>query len=500
MSGRLTRRRFVSRAAASAAATLVADRVLGGAKHVPPSRQIQVAYIGCGSQGLRQLMPALERPEIRIAAVCDPNRRGDNYPQWGPQELNRKLQKFLGDPQWAAHAPGALCGREIGQEVVNRHYARAKKSGQSRDCRAYADFRELLAKERDLDALYIMTPDHLHGVIAVHALRLGKHVVTHKPLANVLAETRLARDTARQTGAATHMFCASDNQSTPRIQEWLDTGVIGAVREVHNWSSRPVWPQGMTHLPSDTPPVPEGFDWDLWQGPVPPRPYHPAYTHAVFRGWFDYGSGALGDMGHYSFFQIFRILGLGSPTSVEASRSQFWSIQDYRWQKEVNTVSYPAASTIHWEFPGRQGRPPVSLHWYDGGMRPEMPVELKREGGQLAAEGMLLVGEKGKILAGFMGDQPRLIPSQRMREFQTPAESHPRPQSELEQWIRACQGGAPSSASFDSVYPFAETIQLGNVALRTEKRLLWDGQAMAFTNAPEMNQYLVRKYRPGWEL
>lgn len=228
-----------------------------------------------------------------------------------------------------------------------------------------------------------------------------------------------------------------------RLSEWLASGAIGAVREVHNWSSRPFWPQGMLELPRQQPPAPEGFDWDLWLGPVPSRPYHPAYTHAVFRGWYDFGSGALGDMGHYSFYQIFRMLKLGAPVSAEASRSQFWSIQGYTWRKATNHVAYPQASSIHWEFPARNEQPPVTLHWYDGGLRPI---------------------------------------------------------SELDQWIRACRGGPASDASFENVYPFAETIQLGNVALRADKRLLWDSEKMSFANAPDANELLTRKYREGWAL
>jgi predicted dehydrogenase len=496
----LNRRTFVSTTALTAAATLVPRHALGGPKHVAPSERIRVGFVGCGSQGLRQLMPALGKPQIQIVAVCDPNRKNDDYPEWSHHELNLKVRQFLDDPQWAAGARGGLCGREVGQEIVNRHYAKQKRSGSAGECRAYVDFREMLDKEKDLDAVYVMTPEHLHGTIAIRAMRQGKHVITHKPMANVLYEARLARDTARQTGAATHMFCAADKASTPLLCEWLAAGAIGRVREVHNWSTRPFWPQGMTELPSDTPQVPEGFEWDLWLGPVPHRAYHPAYTHAVFRGWIDFGTGALGDMGHYSFYQIFRMLKLGTPMSVEASRSQFWSIKNYQWHKEINQVSYPQASTIHWEFPARGDLPPVSLHWYDGGLRPSIPEELKRDGLDLPAEGMLLVGDAGKILAGFMGDDPRLIPQARMRDFKPPAATLPRPIEELEQWIRACQGGPASDASFENAYPFAETILLGTVALRSDKRLLWDTEKMAFSNAPEANTCLSRKYREGWEL
>ncbi len=496
---KLNRRTFLDATAAVTAAMVVPRHVLGGAKHVAPSQRVNIGYVGCGTQGLRQLMPAVQNAEVNIVAVCDPNRKSDDYPERGRHEVNQKVRDFLGDASWAKDARGGLCGREVGQEIVDRHYARQKQGTSSR-CRAYVDFREMLDKEKDLDAVYNMTPEHLHGAVVVRSMRAGKHVITHKPVANVLYEARLARDTARQTGAATHLFCASDQPATATICEWIWGGAIGPVREVHNWSTRPFWPQGMTELPADKPPVPEGLDWDLWLGPVPHRPYHPSYTHAVFRGWCDFGTGALGDMGHYSFYQIFRILKLGAPSSVEASRSQFWTIKDYTWHKEVNRVSYPRASMIRWEFPARGELPPVALHWYDGGLHPPVFKELEADGAAMPSEGMLFVGDRGKLLADFTGGNPRLIPNARMREFKQPPQTLPRPIGELEQWIRACKGGMASDAALDKVYPFAETILLGTIALRVDKKLSWDHEKTSFANAPEANELMTRTYRPGWEL
>jgi len=296
------------------------------------------------------------------------------------------------------------------------------------------------------------------------------------------------------------MFCSADAASTATLSEWIWAGAIGPVREVHNWSARPYWPQGMTALPVEEPPVPDGLDWDLWLGPVPDRPYHPAYTHAVFRGWYDFGSGALGDMGHYSFFQIFEILKLGAPVSVEASRSQLWDIRDFLWGKRENTVSYPRASSIHWEFPAREGMPPVSLHWYDGGLRPPTPRELREDGEDLAAEGLLFVGDDGAILADFRGREPRLIPKSRMQMFAPPPERLPRPLPELDQWILACRGQAESTASFPRVAPVGETILMGNIALRIPRKLHWDAEAGHFADDAEANALMTRQYRKGWEL
>ena len=296
--GSVSRRTFLEKSATTAAVSLVARHVLGGPRHVPPSDRINVGFVGCGTQGLRQLMPALQKADLRIVAVCDPNRKSEDYVEWSRFELRDKIRAFLGDSGWADGARACPCGREVGRELVDRHYGASAGGG----VRAYADFREMLAQEKDLDAVYNMTPDHLHAPVALAAMRAGKHAITHKPLANVLHEAHVVVRTARETGAATHMFCAAGQQATPQIAEWIQSGAIGPVREVHNWSTRPFWPQGMTSLPTEVVPVPEGLDWDLWLGPVPHRPYHPAYTNAVFRGWYDFGTGALGDMGHYSFY------------------------------------------------------------------------------------------------------------------------------------------------------------------------------------------------------
>jgi hypothetical protein len=491
------RRQFLRAAAGTAAVTIVPRHVLGGARHVAPSDKINIGFVGCGTQGLRQLMEALPKADVRIAAVCDPNRVSADYPEWGPNEIRDKVRAFLGDPSWGEGESGCRCGREIGREIVERHY---RKQGQAGRTPAYGDFREMLDKEKGLDAVYVMTPDHLHATVAIAGMRRGLHAITHKPISNVFTETRLAVATSTEAKAATHLFCASGSESASTLSEWIWSGAIGPVREVHNWSSRPFWPQGMTEPPKETPPIPDGFEWDLWLGPAAARPYHPAYTHAVFRGWIDFGSGALGDMGHYSFYQIFRVLKLGRPARVEAVRSELWRIEGCLWKKQPNTLAYPQASIVRFDFPARADMPPVRLSWYDGGLRPPKPEELEVDSEEMPAEGMLFVGDRGKILAGFMGQRPRLIPKQAMVGFQPPPETLPRPLPELDQWIRACKGGPASDASFERVSAMAETICLGNVALRVGRKLEWDGEKREFTNAPEANALLRREYRPGWEL
>ncbi len=497
---KLNRRSFLKSSAAVIGVSLVPRHVLGGAGYVPPSDKINIGYIGTGTQGIRILMEALRKPEIQVIATCDANRDSQDYPEWAKNEIRDKIRDFLDEPGWGSGNTGCRAGREVGKEIVETYYAKNAGRSKYKGFRTYIDYRDLLENEKDLDGIFILTPDHLHATIAMAAMKKGKHTITHKPLSNVLSEVRLATDLARETKLATHMFCAAGTQTTPLLCEWIWNGAIGQVYEVHNWTTRPFWPQGMTEFPTERPPVPDGLNWGLWQGPVPERAYHPAYTHAVFRGWYDYGSGALGDMGHYSFYQIFKILKLGAPISVEASRSEYWLIRDCAWHKQINKISFPQASMIHWEFPEREGMAPVSLHWYDGGLRPAMIKELEMDKREMPAEGLLFVGEKGKILAGFMGDSPRLIPEAKMKRFKRPEKTLPRPLDELDQWIGACQGKQPADARFETIQVINETTCLGNIALRAGHKLYWDAKNMRITNSEEANSLLFRQYRDGWEL
>ena len=267
------------------------------------------------------------------------------------------------------------------------------------------------------------------------------------------------------------------------------------MREVHNWSNRPIWPQGIAR-PKETPPVPSTLDWDLWLGPAPDRPYHPAYLPLVWRGWLDFGTGALGDMGCYSFDTIFRVLKLGHPTSVEASGSAY---SPRMWARlEVNQETYPRASVIRWQFPSRRNMPPVKVIWYDGGMLPPKPDEM--QGRDLSIEGLLFVGDKGKILSGFSGGNPRLIPDSKMREYRKPLKTLPRSIGHHNEWLRACKGGEPAGANFEFSALVTKALLLGNAALRTRRKLYWDGRNLKVTNIPEANNYLHFDYRRPWTL
>jgi len=245
--------------AAVTAFTIVPRHVLGGPGFVAPSEKITVAHIGCGTQGLREMPGLLGTPEIQIVAVCDPVKDSQGYLDWSSDGLRAAIAGAMGKPDWRRGVPGIPGGRDVAKEFIETYYANQRGSEKFSGCAAYADFRELLDQEKDVNAVKIMTPDHLHATIAIAAMKQGKHVNMHKPLANRLQEARWVIETARRTKVATHFRAASDGADIQTIKSWIDEGAIGALREIHNWSNRPVWPQYPV-IPTDTPPVPEGFD------------------------------------------------------------------------------------------------------------------------------------------------------------------------------------------------------------------------------------------------
>ena len=396
----MNRRRFLGYTAASTAAfTIVPRQVLGGPNHVAPSERITIALIGCGTQGLREMVDMLALPQIQLVAVCDPNKDSTDYVDWSKDGLRSSIAACLGKPNWRQGGPGIPGGREVAREIVELYYGKRTDSGKYRGCVSYTDFHELLDKAKDVDAVKVMTPDHLHATIAIAAMRKGKHVLMHKPLANRVREARLVIETARQTKVATHFIPASSGEQVHVAAKWIREGAIGNLRQVHNWSNRPVWPQYAT-IPVERPPVPMDFDWDLWLGPSLPRPYHPHYTHAVFRGWYEFGGGSLADMGHYSLWRVFAELNLDAPIAVESTPSHVCAISNNVSARINNDYSFPAACTIRFRFGAKAERPAVDLFWYDGGMKPPTPEELEEDNRELSAEGMMFVGDKGKILAG----------------------------------------------------------------------------------------------------
>ncbi|MBN1506068.1 MAG: Gfo/Idh/MocA family oxidoreductase [Sedimentisphaerales bacterium] len=499
-----SRRKFLGTAAAVAGFTIVPRHVLGGAGTVAPSGKITLALIGAGTQGLRELSSLLPIPEIQVVSVCDPSKYAVEYRDWSARGLLNDLRRLVGTSDWGAGTEGTIPGgRDVGKSAIEAYYANQRPGGAYRGCSAYADFRELLDKEKDLDAVKVMTPDHLHGLICIAAMKKGKHVMTHKPIANRLKEAKRVIDTARQRGVATYFLPWGANGSMDQVMAWIKDGAIGTLREVHNWTNRPVWPQYAT-IPTDTPPVPKGFDWDLWLGPEQERPYHPSYTHMVFRGWYDFGGGTMADMGHYSLWTVFNALELQGPTVIEPMLSHDCVFKGDVSTTVKNDFSFPTASVVRMRYPARGERPPVDLIWYDGGIRPPTPPEMEEDAKEFAAEAMMFVGDKGKILAGFHVENPRLIPEKRMQGYkppEAPGRQRERGQvpSGLRQWVAACKGGEQSPGSFLNAWPISEAVNLWAVALRTGRRLQYDAEKMAVTNVPEANKYLSREYRKGWE-
>ena len=502
----LSRRQFLRQSTAAAAGlTIVPRRVLGGVGYVPPSDKVNMAFIGVGSQGLRVMLRFLREPDVQGVAVCDVNKSSADYPQWDTHEFCHSVRKLLAvDSGWDWLSPdqpieltpslkvtSGVAGREPCQKIVEAYYGGQNRSGVYSGCTAYTDFRELLEKQKDLDAVVVCTTDNLHAAVSAAAMKKRKHVFCQKPLTHTIFEARRLAEVARETGVATQIAVGNQaSEDTRLLCEWIWDGAIGPVKEVFNWSNRPFWPQGLER-PAGSEPVPEGLDWNLWLGPAPERPFHHGYLPFVWRGWTDFGCGALGDMGSYSFDTIFRVLKLEAPASVEASSTPRYP------------ETFPWASIVHYSFPARGDMPPVKFTWYDGGLKPPRPEELENdhpiEGEE--DEGLLFVGDRGKILCRFSGGHPRIIPEAKMNSYKQPPKTLPRSPGNEREWLDACKGGkAKPGGNFEFSGMVTETLLLGNVAVQTGQKLHWDRTNMKVLDS-EAAQRLVRpERRAGWEL
>ncbi len=497
MTAKFNRRKFLGSAVASGAFTLVPRRVLGGAGHVAPSERITLVHIGMGTQGFRELGYLLEDPSIQIVAVCDPNRETHNYIEWGKNSVRNRIRQYLDDPSWKQGIDGCPGGRDVGKYVVDTYYKKHGRKSAGEGCTAYADFRELLEQEKDVDAVKIMTPDHVHAAISIAAMKKGKHVLMHKPIANRLYEGRLVLDTARRTGVQTHLLAYGSGAANGRLAASIKKGAIGKLREIHNWTNRPVWPQ-YTQIPTDRPPIPGGFEWDLWLGPERHRPYHPHYTHTVYRGWYDFGGGSMADMGIYSLWPVFAGLDLGVPVSAQAWATHTCTIENNVSRTVHNDFAYPTGCTLRFHFAARAGMPELDLFWYDGGMKPRLPDEVEAHDVQMDREGILFVGDEGTIMAEFHGRDPRLFANGRNEPFEP--EANASSVDRHSSWLHAFKGGDPSPGSFLNAAAITDTVNLGTVALRAGRKIRFDSNNMKIPNAPEAEKYLVREYREGWEL
>ena len=453
----LSRRSFMKGTAISTAAFMIVPRhVLGGVGFTAPSDKLNIAGIGIGGMGKNNIEKCADE---NIVALCDID---DSYA-----------------------AP------------VYETYPKAKK---------YYDFRKMLEKQKDIDAVIIATPDHTHAIIALTAMRAGKHVYVQKPLTHSVHEARVLTEAAREYKVVTQMGNQGHSgDGTRLIAEWIWDGAIGPVREVHAWTNRPVWPQGVEiGRPEESPPIPSTLDWDSWIGPAALRQYNPAYLPEKWRGWWDFGTGSLGDLGLHIMDPAYWALKLKYPESVEGNISTYWG--GFWEYTEPKNEMYPRSTIVRYKFPAREEMPPVNLTWWDGGLMPPIPEELE-DGRRLGDSdgGLLFIGDKGKLMTGCYGENPRIIPETKMREYKLPVESIDRiPKGAAgheKDWIRACKGGLPASSNFDYAGPFAEMVLMGNLAVRfPNKRLLWDGLNMQVTNDSEANAYVRREYRKGWSL
>ena len=479
-------RRAILSGAAAAPFLIVPRHVLGGGGAPPPSDRLNLACIGVGAQGTRVMLDFLKQPDVQVTAVCDVNREGDDYSEWGDNELRNKVRSVTGAFSWGDQFKGCVAGREPAKRIVELYYGSHTTSGQYGGCTAYNDFRELLSKQSGIDAVVIGTVDHWHAPIAIAAMKAKKHVYCQKPMAHAVGEARRMAEVARESGTANQVAIGnSASEDTRLLQEWIAAGAIGPVRRVENWSTRPFWPQGIDR-PADVQPVPDGLDWNLWLGPAFERPFNHVYLPFVWRGWYDFGAGALGDMGQYSFDTIFRVLKLAAPTTVEASSTKPF--------KET----YPAASVVHFEFPARENMPAVTVNWYDGGLRPQTPPELDGLKSGEDNEGVLFIGDRGTMMCGFHGQRPRLIPEAKMSAFEPPPKTLPRSPGHYREWIEAAKGGPSAAANFGFESAVAQAILLGNIAVRTQEKLRWDSTAMKVVNSAAAQELVMPPYRGNW--
>jgi hypothetical protein len=444
----MKRRKFIKSGAAAFSTFMIVPRhVLGGKGYISPSSKLNIAGIGIGGKGADDLRNVESE---NIIALCDVDER-------------------------------------YAERIFHR-YPEAKK---------YKDYREMLDSIKEIDAVMIATPDHTHAVIAMAAMKAGKHVFCQKPLTHNINETLQIMKTAKESGLTTQMGIQGHAMEGIRLVcEWIWDGAIGDVYKVEAWCSITNYPPGHAYYstpcdarPHITPSVPGYLDWDLWLGPASFRPYSPCYHPLVWRNWWDFGSSMMADRGAHTFDPIAEPLKLKDPLSIEAICTDY------------NTETYPVGAIVNYRFPEREKFPPLELTWYEG-LRPPRPKDLDDDRQLGDSEGgALFFGTKGKLMCGIYGGSPRIIPESKMRAYKQPAKSLPRSEGIYKEWIDACKNNTQSSANFEYSGIITKIVQLGNLAKRFNGKVLhWDGANQKVTNAPEANQYLNPVYREGWSL
>ena len=470
----LTRRNFLRDSTLTATGFFIVPRHVLGRGFIPPSDKLNIAGIGVGGKAEVNLPYAYNNGSDNIVALCD---------------------------------------------VDDRMAVTARKKWPKAPY--YRDFREMLDKEnKSIDAVIITSPDHMHAVQALPAMQLRKHVYCEKPLTHDIHEARILTQAAKKYQVVTQMGNqGSSGNDTRLIETWIQSGVIGDVHTVHVWTNRPVWPQGIP-TPTGKFEIPKEVDWDLWLGTAPLRDFNPTYLPATWRGWTDFGTGSLGDMGCHFIDVPYRALKLQYPVSVECTVG---SVYTGFFREAIYTDSYPPSSKTHIQFPAREGMPAVEMIWYDGGIKPKRPEELLPDEPMAELDGgIIFEGSKGKLMAGLFGRNPTLLPTKKMKEMTLPATKFPFVENGSEghqqQWVKACKKGfgTYTSSAFDLAGPLTETVLMGNLAIRSynysesnargnkvfpgRKKLLWDGPNMKITNFDPANQFVKRNYRGSWKL
>ena len=477
-----TRRQFIQASALAATSFLIVPRhVLGGKGFIAPSDKLNIAGVGVGGKGFSDTNNAFNNGANNMVALCDVD--------WSNARVKDNFAK----------------------------HATAKR---------YKDFREMLDKEgKNIDAVTVSTADHTHAVVAMAAMQRGKHVYVQKPMTHNIYEARMLTEAARKYKVVTQMGNqGSSNPQQKQMVEWFDKGLIGKVHTVHLWTNRPVWPQGIP-VPQAAGDVPSDLDWDTWIGPAQKVGYSPAYHPFKWRGWWNFGAGALGDIGCHIMDVPFRVLGLGYPTEVETSVGSVF-LKD--WTPEYIPEGCPPSSRVELKFPASaKNKQVVTMNWSDGGIRPTRPEFLPEnepmpENGE---NGVFMVGEKGLIACGMYGNDPKVYTKDGQKLEAAPRSSDPLIKENNHQvfWTEACKAGFNSKehkalmSSFDFAGPLTESVLMGNVAIRSymvrtakadgkgfnftgRKKLTWDGKGMKITNFDEANQFVKREYREGWSL
>ena len=474
-----SRRRFIKAGIAASSIMIVPRNVLGGNGYISPSDQLNIAAIGSGGKGASDISNASVRGRERVVALCDVDFSGS---------ASNTVKKF----------PKA---------------------------KLYDDYRKMLDKQKNIDAVTISTPDHVHAPAATYAMLRGKHVYVQKPMTHNIREARILTEMAREQKVVTQM--GNQGGSNPllnMVQDWIDRGKLGAISEVKIWTNRPVWPSGISMPKPDISKKPNALNWDLWLGPAKSKPYTPNMHPFNWRGWWDYGTGALGDVGCHLIDIPFRTLGLKYPKAAECSVGSVFS---QMWSPDFNPESCPPSSFITINFDATsKSKSPIKMTWSDGGIRPSHPSVIPANsdiGGKNSDNGVLIIGEKGVISTNINDSEPlmpKLYLNDGSTDFGPEVEKMIEPEyGHQRKWVDACKAGFKSkehlslTSSFDYAGPMTETVLMGNLAIRSymlrdkktkeffaRKKLLWDGDNMKITNLEAANQFVTREYRQGFEV